>query len=98
MAVIDIIILVLLALAVIKGLKDGLIRQIGGIAGLFIGIILAGRFSSLLADWLGQWVNASENIVKIIAFILIININIPVIIVHRLILIGPEDIAQPSGV
>ena len=72
MAVIDIIILVLLALAVIKGLKDGLIRQIGGIAGLFIGIILAGRFSSLLADWLGQWVNASENIVKIIAFILII--------------------------
>ena len=50
MAVIDIIILVLLLLAVIKGLKDGLIRQAGGIAGLFIGI----------------------NIVKIIAFVLII--------------------------
>ena len=67
MAVIDIIILILLLLAVIKGLKDGLIRQAGGIAGLFIGIILAGRFSALLAGWLGQWINASENIVKIIA-------------------------------
>ena len=31
MAVIDIIILILLLLAVIKGLKDGLIRQAGGI-------------------------------------------------------------------
>ena len=72
MAVIDIIILILLLLAVIKGLKDGLIRQAGGIAGLFIGIILAGRFSALLAGWLGQWINASENIVKIIAFVLII--------------------------
>ena len=72
MTVIDIIILVLLLLAVIKGLKDGLIRQAGGIAGLFIGIILAGRFSALLAGWLGQWINASENIVKIIAFVLII--------------------------
>ena len=72
MAVIDIIILILLLLAVIKGLKDGLIRQAGGIAGLFIGVILAGRFSALLAGWLGQWINASENIVKIIAFVLII--------------------------
>lgn len=72
MNIIDIIILVLVALAVAKGLKDGLVRQAGGIAGLFLGIFLAGRFSSRLAVWLHQWVNAPENIVKIISFIIII--------------------------
>ncbi len=72
MSIIDIIILVLIALAIFKGLKDGLIKQVGGIAGLFVGIILAGRFSALLSQYLHQWINASENIVKIISFILII--------------------------
>lgn len=72
MNIIDIIILVLIVLAAIKGLSDGLIRQVGGILGLFLGIFLAGRFSSRLADWLHQWVNAPENIVKIISFVLII--------------------------
>ena len=42
MTVIDIIILVLLALAVFKGIKDGLVRQVGGIAGLILGISRAG--------------------------------------------------------
>ncbi len=72
MGIIDIVILILVCLAVIKGLKDGLIKQIGGIVGLFVGIILAGRFSALLASWLHQWINASENIVKILSFAIII--------------------------
>ncbi|HIZ86512.1 MAG TPA: CvpA family protein [Candidatus Coprenecus stercoravium] len=72
MTVIDIIILILLALAIFKGLKDGLVRQVGGIAGLFLGIFLAGRFSALVASWLNQWINVPENIVKIISFVLII--------------------------
>ncbi len=72
MQIIDIVILVLVALAIVKGLIDGLIRQVGGIAGLFVGIILAGRFSALLASWLHQWISASENIVKILSFVLII--------------------------
>ena len=52
MTVIDIIILVLLALAVFKGIKDGLMRQLGGIVGLILGIFLAGRFSAMLSGWL----------------------------------------------
>ena len=58
MTVIDIIILVLLAIAVFKGIKDGLMRQLGGIVGLILGIFLAGRFS--------------ENVVKVLSFIVII--------------------------
>lgn len=72
MAVIDIILLILLGIALFKGLKDGFIRQVGGIAGLILGIFLAGRFSALLAGWLHQWVDASESIVKSISFALIV--------------------------
>lgn len=72
MNVVDIIILVIAALAVFKGLKDGLVRQVGGIAGLFIGIYMAYKFSSLLAGWLAQWISASEPVVKSISFVLII--------------------------
>ena len=57
MTVIDIIILVLLALAVFKGIKDGLVRQVGGIAGLILGNFLAGRFSAIMAGWLHLWID-----------------------------------------
>lgn len=72
MTVIDIIIIVLLALAVFKGIKDGLVRQVGGIAGLILGIFLAGRFSAFLAGWMHQWIDASESAVKAVSFAVII--------------------------
>ena len=73
MTVIDIIILVLLALAVFKGIKDGLVRQAGGIAGIILGIFIAGRFSAMLSKWLNQWIpDVSENIAKILSFVIII--------------------------
>ncbi|HIZ88051.1 MAG TPA: CvpA family protein [Candidatus Coprenecus pullistercoris] len=68
----DFILIAIAVIAVIKGLRDGFVRQAGSIAGLFLGIFLAGRFSAMLSQWLHQWVNAPENIVKIISFILII--------------------------
>ena len=69
MTVIDIIILVLLALAVFKGIKDGLMRQLGGIVGLILGIFLAGR----LSGWLHRVApTLSENVVKVLSFIVII--------------------------
>lgn len=72
MQVIDIIILILLVLAIFKGIKDGFVRQVGGIIGLFLGIYLAIKFSSLLSAWMHKWINVSENIVKIISFVIII--------------------------
>ena len=73
MTVIDIIILVLLALAVFKGIKDGLMRQLGGIVGLILGIFLAGRFSAMLSGWLKQVApTLSESVVKVLSFIVII--------------------------
>ena len=73
MSVIDIVILVLLALAVIKGLKDGLMKQVGGIVGLLLGIVLAGRFSAMLSGWLQRVApTISESVVKVLSFIIII--------------------------
>ena len=73
MTVIDIIILVLLALAVFKGIKDGLMRQLGGIVGLILGIFLAGRFSAMLSGWLHRVApTLSESVVKVLSFIVII--------------------------
>ncbi|HIR95423.1 MAG TPA: CvpA family protein [Candidatus Coprenecus stercorigallinarum] len=86
MNVIDIVILVLLALAVFKGLKDGLMRQVGGITGLFLGIILAGRFSAMLSGWLHRVApSISESVVKVLSFIIIIVVVcICVVLISRL--------------
>ena len=72
MGIIDIIILIIIALAIFKGLKDGFVKQAGAIIGLIAGVILASRFSSILAIRLHQWIEVSENIVKIISFIIIL--------------------------
>lgn len=72
MNIIDIVILIIALIALFKGIRDGLIKQAGGIAGLFLGIYLASKFSSLITEWLHQWINASESIVKAISFALII--------------------------
>lgn len=71
MSLIDIIIIIAFVPAVIKGIKDGFIRQIAGIAGLFLGVWLSYKFSSLITGWLGQWINANESVTKVISFAII---------------------------
>ncbi len=76
MAVLDIIILVVLGLCVLIGAIHGLIRQFGFIVGLFLGIWLACRFSSPLAGYMASWIHASEQVVKVIAFALILILTV----------------------
>jgi len=76
MAVLDIIILVVLGLCVLTGAIHGLIRQLGSIVGLFLGIWLACRFSSPLAGYMSSWINASEQVVKVIAFASILILSV----------------------
>lgn len=72
MSVIDIIILVPFAFALYKGLKNGFVGQVAGISGIILGIILGTRFSSLVSTYVSQWIHASEQVIKIISFALII--------------------------
>jgi len=71
MAVIDIVILVFLGVCIFVGAKNGIIRQVGGIIGLFLGIYLSYKFSSSLSGWLSEWVKTSETVMKVISFVLI---------------------------
>ncbi|MFH1638897.1 MAG: CvpA family protein [Chloroflexota bacterium] len=65
----DTVILVVLAVFVFAGLKSGLIKTVFSLAGLIIGVILAGRFYSLLAPRLTF--TTDENIANIAAFVII---------------------------
>lgn len=58
MNILDIIALVLLLWAVYSGFRDGIVVQLGGLAGLFIGIYLAFRYGATAGRWFGiddQW-------------------------------------------
>jgi len=72
MAVTDIIILVFLGVCVFVGAKNGLIRQIGGIVGIFLGIYLSYLFSPALSSRISELVKMSPTVAKVISFILII--------------------------
>ena len=49
----DIVILISLAVAVFGGLVTGVVRGVVNLAGLILGIFLAGRFYETVAGWLG---------------------------------------------
>ena len=71
MSFIDIIILIILALFVWKGIKMGLIEAIGGIVGLFIGVFLAGRYYAQVAEVIEGVVFGSQILATILAFLLV---------------------------
>jgi len=70
MTTIDIIILVVLALFVWKGIKLGLIESIGGILGLFLGAFLAGRYYDEVGEMIKGVLFNSEILANVLGFIL----------------------------
>jgi membrane protein required for colicin V production len=75
MNILDIILLIFLLWAVYQGFKDGVVVQLAGLAGLFIGIYLAFRYSGTVAAWLHideKWATiAGFAIVLVLVFIAI---------------------------
>lgn len=81
----DIIMGILLIWAVYRGFKDGLVVQLGGIAGLLIGVYLAFRFGSVAGAKVAEWFGTDTTTSSIIGFIIIlILIIIGVAILSRL--------------
>ena len=66
----DILILITLAASVIGGLATGLVRGVVNLAGLILGIFLAGMYFETVGGWLGFIHNA--DVAKTVAFIAII--------------------------
>ena len=68
----DIVILVIVALSVFTGLKNGLIKTAFSLAGLIIGIFLAGNYYLDLAEVLSFIPN--ESLAQVLAFIIILSL------------------------
>ena len=79
MGTVDIIILIIIALFVIKGIKLGLIEAVGGIIGLFVGAYMAGLYYDEAADMLINLLFGSQILANVLGFLLVF------IIVNRVI-------------
>jgi len=77
---IDIIIIILLAFAMIRGFINGLVKEVASLAALILGIWGAIRFSSFTAEKLYDYFDMSGQYVGIISFL--VTFGIIVIIIH----------------
>jgi len=66
----DIVIIVVIAISTFIGLRIGLIRAVLSLAGLIVGVILAGRYYILLSEQLAFIPQAS--VAQIVAFVIIL--------------------------
>lgn len=66
----DILIIVIIAIPTLIGLKNGIIKSVLSLAGVVVGVFLAGRYYAVVAGWLPFIVQA--NFARIVAFIIIL--------------------------
>ena len=71
MSIIDIILLICFVPAVINGVRKGFISQVISIVSIIAGVWVSYKFASIVAEWIGQYIQASENVLCLIAFALI---------------------------
>ncbi|MFW5754229.1 MAG: CvpA family protein [Marinilabiliaceae bacterium] len=88
MSYFDIIAGLLLVLAGLKGLKNGLVRELAGLAALILGIIIAVSFSGVTADFLSGIFRTQY--LGIIAFLVtfvlvVVGVHIVAGLIHKLI-------------
>ncbi len=72
MNIVDIILLICFIPALIQGFRKGFISQIIAIISIILGVWLSFRFSSSVSVWLAQYIQGSEQIMKLISFALIL--------------------------
>ena len=71
MLIIDIILLIIIFGAFIYGWQTGLVKAIGSLIGLVIGVMLASRYFEFVARWLLPLFKNNENLAKIAGFLAI---------------------------
>lgn len=71
MSILDVILLICFIPALIQGLKKGFISQVISIVSLIAGVWMSFEFSTTVSAWLAQYVEASEKLLKIASFAII---------------------------
>ena len=68
----DIILLACFIPAILRGLKKGFLEQLLALAGLIAGVWAAYHFSALVSGWLRPYIDASDTLLGVISFIVIL--------------------------
>ena len=68
MNILDIILLICFVPAVVQGFRKGFISQVIAIISIIAGVWLSFRFATIVSGWLGQYIQGSEQVMKIVAF------------------------------
>lgn len=71
MSIVDIILLICFIPALISGIRKGFISQVISIISIIAGVWVSYEFSTQVGTWLGQHIEAADNVLKLISFILI---------------------------
>ncbi len=72
MNILDIILLLCFVPALVQGFRKGFISQVIAIISIIAGVWMSARFATTVSTWLGQYIQGSEQVLKIVAFVLII--------------------------
>ena len=71
MNIVDIILLICFVPAVIQGFRKGFISQIVAIVSIIVGVWVAFRFALDGSQWLAQYIQGSEQMLKLVSFAII---------------------------
>ena len=71
MPIMDIILLLCFIPAIISGISKGFVKQVVDLVAILVAAWAAFRFSSPLAEWLGQRITLDLTVLKVISFVLI---------------------------
>ena len=72
MNILDIILLVCFVPAIFQGIRKGFIAQAVSIISIILGIWASARFVNVVSDWIAQYITASEQVLRLVAFALIL--------------------------
>ena len=72
MNILDIILLICFVPAIIQGLRKGFISQAISLISIILGVWASSRFSAIVSEWITQYISASDQVLKIISFTLIL--------------------------
>lgn len=71
MNIVDIILLICFVPALVQGFRKGFISQVIAIISIIAGVWLSARFTTDASTWLAQYIQGSEQVLKVVSFALI---------------------------
>ncbi len=71
MAILDIILLLCFIPAIVTGISKGFIKQVVDLVAILAAAWAAFHFSTMMADWLSQYLTLDASILKVVSFVLV---------------------------